>query len=31
MPRIIRIELSQSQKQELEKTRDHAQAAYLRE
>jgi transposase len=31
MPRIVRIELSQSQKQELEKTRDHAQAAYLRE
>jgi transposase len=31
MPRIMRIELSENQKQELQKTRDHAQAAYLRE
>ena len=31
MPRIIRIELSESQKQELKQTRDHAQEAYLRE
>ena len=31
MPRIIRIELSESQKQELRQTRDHAHEAYLRE
>jgi len=31
MPRIIRIELSEEQKQELQKTRDHAHEAYLRE
>lgn len=31
MPRIIRLELNESQKQELRTTRDHAQAAYLRE
>lgn len=31
MPRIIRIELNEAQKQELEQTRDHAQLAYLRE
>ena len=31
MPRIIRIELSEAQKQELQNMRDHAQEAYMRE